>query len=225
MTNIILTPAEYRLRQSEVQGRTLPKKASGNLTLPQFFDLMYYTLQIVYPELIYTPAWPDYLYEQSMEKSTQAQPAQTFINTITYLVSREEPGCPGGEPFSGRTQERTPRLREMVNMPGDVKSKMIYGQWFDSLVQFDLWAKTSFEVENMTLQFKRFMTQYRDFFKKWGIGELLYWWRGRDDTAASINPRLQLRTLVYFVRTEELSFDEGYNLKNLDVQIQSLIRS
>lgn len=219
----ILTPSLYKAALRE----TMPPlaKASGNLTLDQFFKLMYHTLDIMKPGVVFAPAWPQYLIPDTPEyKATMDNPLDTFSDTITYMVTRQEPGSVGGskQPFSGMNRELTPRLREAVKV-SDTKSRLVYGQWFDTLVQFDLWSLTTWEVEPLTTWFQRFMTTHRDFFKEMGLSEIYFWWRGQDKVSTGLRNKLHFRTLVYYIRVEEISYEEDYNLKQLKVQINDRI--
>jgi len=217
----ILTPNLY-LDYLKEQAPPL-SKASGNLTMYQFFDLMFYVLQIEKPDLVLAPAYPQYLIPQTPEHSkTLENPTELFRDTITYMVTREEPGSIGGnkKPFGG-TREVYPRFRESRKV-SDEKSEVVYGQWFDSLVQFDIWTLTNWEAQRLVIWFKRFMTTHRHFFQNMGISEILFWWRGRDDVSSRLQNNLHLRSIVYFVRTEEISLEEEYNLKELRVEINKL---
>lgn len=218
MESNILTP-DYYLEY--LRKNTPPmSKASGNLTMTQFFELMFYTLEIEKPNLVFAPSYPQYLFPQTREyEKTMENPTALFKDTITYSITREEPGSIGGnkQPFDG-TREIVPRYREVQKM-NDTESQMIYGQWFDSLVQFDVWTLTNWEAENLALWFKRFMTVHRGFLKDMGLSEIFFWWRGRDEVASKIQNHLHLRTLVYYVRTEEISSETDFNLKELRVKL------
>ena len=144
-SSIILTPALYKKKLES----TIPKltHASGNLTMAQFFELMFYTLDIEKPGLVFAPAWPQYLVPSTPEyKKTMENPTDMWMDTVTYMVTREEPGSVGGDkqPFGGR-REVVPRFRETRNFVADGKSLQVYGQWFDVLLQFDLWTLTNWE--------------------------------------------------------------------------------
>jgi len=219
----ILTPSLYK--QQLAATMTPMGQASGNLTLDQFFKLMYYTLDIEKPGLVFAPAWPQYLIPDTPEyQATMESPTELFTDTITYMVTRQEPGSVGGnkQPFGGMNREVTPRIREVKKISND-KTRMVYGQWLDTLVQFDLWSLTNWEVEPLVLWFQRFMTTHRDFLKDMGLSEILFWWRGQDQVAAGLRNRLHFRTLVYYIRVEEISYEEDYNLKELRIKINDRI--
>jgi len=194
--------------------------AAGNLTLLQFLELVYNILQVEQPDLLFAPAYPNYLIpETDAHTRTMDNPTESFKDTITFQVTREEPGSIGGDkqPF-GDTREVVPRLREQVPDSND-ELVNIYGQWFDTLVQFDVWSLTNYEVDQMALWFKRFMTIHRNFFKEMGLSEILFWWRGVDDVSSKLRNSLHVRTLVYYIRTEEIMSDKDFILKELRYQL------
>lgn len=227
MTEIIestlyITPDIYTEKVNQENFKNPPARADGNLSLQQFFDLMFYVLNIEKPGLVFAPAWPQYLLPDTPEyKKTMDNPTTLFKDTITYMITREEPGSVGGDkqPFGGR-REVTPKIREVQNVIGNEKSSVVYGQWFDTLVQFDTWTLTNWEAENLSLWFKRYMISHRDFFKNRGLSEILFWWRGKDSASLSLRNNLHSRSLVFFVRTEELMSDEDYNVKKFELEMR-----
>ena len=223
-SKLIQTPKDYA--KTLASYFDLPTREAGNLNLKQFFELMYYMLDIQNPGLVFAPAWPQYLIPSTPEnKKTMDNPTKMFADTVTYMVTRKEPTTIGGDkqPFGSGSRELTPRPRE-TQRSSDEKSRLIFGQRHDNLIQFDLWTLTNFEAENLAHWFERFMTVHRGFLKHMGLSEILFWWRGRDDVSASLKNNLHLRTLVYFVRTEEISYEDDFNLKELQTKIEKIMR-
>jgi len=220
----VLTADKYADKLSGMY--PVPQKAFGNLTMQQFFALLYHVLDIEKPGLVIAPAFPRYLMKGTQEhKATMDNPTEKFVDTITYKITREEPGSIGGskQPF-GTTREVAPRLRQIKNPETkDEKDTQIYGQWFDTLVQFDIWTLTNWQADISALWFKRFMTSHRDFFKYMGLSEILFWWRGVDDTSTQLDNGLNVRTLAYYVRTEELSTINTTILKELKLEVEKRI--
>ena len=221
----IWTPDNYRDQQRALIKELFPpQKARGNLTSQQFFILLYYILDIEQPDLIIAPAYPRYLLPGTEEfVKTMDDPVAKFRDTITYKITREEPGSFGGDkqPF-GTTRELNPRIREESVVNGE-KSRRVFGQWFDTLVQFDCWTLTNYEADQLALWFKRFMTKYRDFFKHMGLSEIHFWWRGEDEVTRKLRNSLNFRTLVYFIRTEEISIGEDPVLKEIQYKVEQKI--
>lgn len=224
VSKIILTPIEYEKTIAKYYDP--PSREAGNLSLKEFFELMYYMLDIQKPGLVFAPAWPQYLIPSTPEyKKTMDNPTEMFADTVTYMITRKEPTSIGGDkqPFGSGSRELTPRVRE-VQRTNDDKSRIIYGQRYDSLVQFDLWALSNFEVDVLALWFERFMTVHRGFLKHMGLSEVLFWWRGRDTVSSKLKNNLNLRTLVYFVRTEDISYEDEYNIKELQIKLEKIMK-
>ena len=219
-STLVLTPEEYAAKQATYYSLP-PGQQVGNLTIQQFHSLLYHMLDIEKPGLIIAPAFPKYLIPDTpAHQRTMENPTEKFMDTITYKVTREEPGSIGGnkQPFGG-TRELTPNIRQIVKGPD--KSENIYGQWFDTLVQFDTWSLSNWEADILVLWFKRYMTTHRNFLKHMGLSEIHFWWRGVDETSSKLNNGLHLRTIVYFVRTEEICTESDFNLKELQFQIEN----
>lgn len=215
-----LTPEEFKAKQATMTAPP-PQRSAGNITAQQFFETMYWILDVEQPDLVFAPAYPNFLipgtkaYDQTMDN-----PVKLFRDTVTYKITREEPGSVGGskQPF-GDTRELTPQLR-MDNAKVGATVTQIYGQTFDTLVQFDVWSLTNFEAEKLALWFKRFMTRYRPFFRELGLSDIHFWWRGEDDVTSKLRNALHLRSLVYFIRTEELLTTEDFALKEIQYKFE-----
>ena len=215
-----LTPEEFHARQSTLLAPP-PQKSVGNLTTQQFFELMYWILDIEQSDLVFAPAFPNFLIPGTKAyQKTVDNPVKLFRDTVTYKITREEPGSVGGskQPF-GDTREITPKLRQEAVKVGD-KVTDIYGQWFDALIQFDVWTLTNLEADRLSLWFKRFMTRYRPFFREMGLSDIHFWWRGIDEVTDKLRNALHFRTLVYFVRTEELLLSEDFALKEIQYKLE-----
>lgn len=214
-----MTPTEYATYIANNSEPYNFETVQGNLTLPQFYDLFYRVMIMEQPDVITAPAYPPYLipgtdaYDMTMD-----EPVQKFKDTITYKVTRMEPASIGGnkQPFGDGQRELTPKLRRTVK---DVnKQDNIYGQFLDTLIQYDVWSLTNKEAEDMSLWFFRFMARYRDFFKEMGLSEMLFWWRGEDNTLTKLDNKLHYRTLVYYARIEEILTDEDGILNKVQIK-------
>ena len=166
-------------------------------------------------KIAYIPAYPDYLliYEDEAHISDTRQMPKKII---TYQTVRSEPGrISAGSPFQGtgvkelkkRTREQLfldPLFRKDIDDPAE---KLRYfkseGQWFDNLVKFDLWTKTNYEAEEFIDWFENILDTYTGMFKELGIQEMVYYRRVRDDTIIKWKNKFNVRSLIYFIRTEK----------------------
>ena len=176
--------------------------------------------------ILVLPAYPDEVVNYGARSSVN--PTQTFQRCITYQTVRREPGAIGGEatgPFEGR-KEWKPRLRDTQYNEETEKYVEIYGQRFDNLVQFDCWSKSNEESQEILNWLETFLIGYAWFFKKCGVQEMFYFRSGRftwgtsEEEAVSMwrNP-LKVRSLVWFIRTEDLYAVEKGKIERIDVNI------
>jgi hypothetical protein len=140
--------------------------------------------------------------------------------TITYSLLRKEPGAIDGQPF-GRHKSYKPKLREVIRPdtvhPGHTVE--IFGQWFDTLVEFNCFTTDNRSADLLIDWFERFMEQHIWVLKLNGVQEILYWQRLRDKAVTKWRQDLISRTLQYFFRIEDLLPKVRKNLSNVDIYI------
>lgn len=193
--------------------------AEGNLDLPEFFELLFKMLKIDAPQMTFVPAYPKYLRPDSEEFTrSMDNPAARFPVTITYRVKRREPATTGGnkEPFGTGFRELTPHERKRIAQI-DGTQVVIYGQNFDNEIEFEVWCATNFEAEKVVNWFEQYLRTHRVWLRDKGLGEILF--MRRTDDQSELNNRLERRSLVFYVRTEELSTEDEVVLRNLEIRL------
>lgn len=204
-------------------------QADGNLNFQQTMDKLWDYMQILGNDLRFCPAYPDYILAlradlpESM-RPTMAVPVNEFQKTVTYKIVRKEPGHVAGGPAFGPMKETKPRLRDpFVKSEGsDDESYEIYGQRFENLVQFDCWAKSNREAEELIEWFEDFLLVIAGPIKKAGLAELKYWARREDQSIAQWKTPLQVRTLVYYLVTEKLIRVKHGLIKTITVGLERI---
>jgi len=153
---------------------------------------------------------------------------------ITWATVRQEAG--GTEPFRG-TQERKPRQRnfigryeptykiyddgrqELISKYGDkVGYYQIEGQTFDNLVQFNMWAQSGWEAEELTDWFEEYMKKYTGMFREAGIVQMWFDRRVRDDRLVQIKNKYHIRSFLYYVRTERIDINTINPIKRIEAK-------
>jgi len=162
---------------------------------------------------------------------------------ITWGTVRVEPGTVSGTPFRG-TQELVPRERELVMIfnkeyesllrensdnnlviVGDKIHKYIKvkGQFFDNLVQYNSWTRSSWEAEELIEWFQKdYMATYTGMFREAGIQNIIFQRRIRDDTLMQIKTNFHLRSILYYIRTEHISNSTIMPINRIDVDVDLL---
>jgi hypothetical protein len=143
-----------------------------------------------------------------------------------------------GKPFAG-TQEIKPRNREFLAVFGDYAKKWVIndtssglegageisyfikiaGQAFDNLVQYNIWAKSNYEVEELTEWFEEYMDSYRGMYREAGIVQTVFNRRVRDDTLVAMKNDYHVRSVLYYVRTERVHVEKISPIRRIDLKI------
>lgn len=161
------------------------------------------------------------------------------IPHITWGVVRQEPGTMGSTPFSG-TQEIKPRIREYLGLLDTGKIKhmgmdptaipehltcqvQIEGQVFDNLVQYNIWARSAWEAEELKEWFQEYMRKFTGMYREAGVNQLFFYKCIRDDTIMQRKNGYHLRSLLYYFRTEHIHIHKIGMIKRIDVQVQTVL--
>lgn len=132
------------------------------------------------------------------ENKTVALSPDIEINhpMITYkIISRKPKG------------ERKPRVRENIREKGDDEENRvgeIYGQKFESLIQFNVFASVYDVAEQVMEKFEEAIFTYTGYFKKNGVSELLFEEQLTDTNYDIYRQKISVRNLRYRVETEKL---------------------
>ena len=186
--------------------------------------------------IFFAPDFPDFLLPLDDPRYHTAP--GVVSKAITWGTVRKEPGTMSGKPFRG-TQEIKPRIREFVAIFGDYAKQWIVGsnvstlegygeltgfiktsaQAFDNLVQYNIWARSNYEVEELTQWFEDYMETYRGMFREAGIVQMVFDRRVRDDTLVQMKNGYHVRSVLYYVRTERVRVESISPIKRIDLKI------
>ena len=133
-------------------------------------------------------------------------PTKELSGVVLYSMKRRAPGTMSGGNvwFNRERREVKPRLRDIItndiNNPGQVK--LIYSQWFDNELRFDIAARTNKRANELALWFEDLMESNREFFAYKGITKYFMNIRESDESRQYGNDQVECRPYYYFVRTE-----------------------
>jgi hypothetical protein len=170
------------------------------------------------------PDFPEFLVPRLTPSDYKSSP-QVVRNAITWGVVRSEPGTVSqDEPFRG-TRELKARTREFIAYFKDTGKQTIIGtddtflqsftdnfaymkmkaQYFDNLVQYNIWSKTNYEAERLAEWFEaEYMDNYIGMFREAGIVQMHFDRRVRDDTIITMKNGYHVRSVLYYIRTERI---------------------
>jgi hypothetical protein len=205
----------------------LGSRADRPASIEDAMILIYQILSINSPDIDFTPAYPDYLVDSTLQQTVEDAP-QMNDETIAWSVIRMEPGSTSAQKF-GRRKELRPRFRE-DNIPNNrelaegvlVPETQIvtYGQTFDSIIQFDCFAKTNFSAERLVTNFMKTMTVHADTLIKYGISRWYFERRLRDSFLLQFRNGIIARSVQYYMKSEEVTFEEVSRLKSIRIALE-----
>jgi hypothetical protein len=134
-------------------------------------------------------------------------PNQELSGVVLYSMKRRAPGTmEGGNTWFDRgRREVKSRIREIIaNDPCNPgQAKIVYSQWFDNEVKFDITARTNKRANELALWFENLMESNRPFFAFRGITKYFMNIREADEFKQLGNGSYECRPYYYFVRTEK----------------------
>jgi hypothetical protein len=192
--------AEHKTELSIVESHPLStrQKANKGASLYDFIKMLDKLLELTMPQVKFIPD----------EGKVLTNDAMTQFNcpVITYQVLKRK--C---------KKEIKPRLREMVTELTEDKTSQrtgeIWGQKFECLVQFNVFASVYSEAEQVMEQFEETIIKHTGFFKKNGVAELFFEEHITDSHFDTLRESLSIRSLIYYVEIEKLTvmFKEKIN--------------
>ena len=112
---------------------------------------------------------------------------------ITYKVISREP-----------KSELKPRYREqIINENDNEMIGEIWGQQFKCIIQFDIYASVYTKAEEVMTKFEDTFMMFIPFFKKNGVGNIIFKKQFTDDNFQNLRQSLSVRNLQYYVEIEK----------------------
>jgi hypothetical protein len=232
------TPKEYRSATiddidpsnfEDWEHPTLMRRSEKPATIEDAMILIYQILHLEHSDIVFTPAYPDYLVDSLLIRDTEDAP-QMPDKTIAWSVIRMSPGSTSGNKFGAR-KELTPRLRE-TSIPNNEEVALglevpeteivTYGQRFESIIQFDCFAKTNFEAERLVTEFMKTMTLHVGTLKKYGVSRWYFERRLRDEFLLKFRNGIIARSVQYYIMSEEVTYELVEKLKSIRIALEEL---
>jgi len=191
--------------------------------------LIYQIMSVMKPDLRFTPAYPDYIIDSELTQKIEDAP-QMPDESIAWSVISMRPGSRSKVPF-GRNKELRPRLREVgipnnreIALGNEIPETEIitYGQQFDSIIQFDCFAKTNFDAERLATDFIKTMTNHSPTLIKFGVSRFYFWRRLRDAFLLQFRNGIIARSVQYYMKSEEVTCEEVSKLKSIRIALEEM---
>lgn len=210
-----------------------------------FIVKLWQALQLHRPGMVFEPAYPEYILDIEDQNILRGdRPAKEIPEEIvTWSVVRRQAGSIDHHPFA-RSKEIRPRIREElvydtsnptdplepemhpgpgeispIKETGRVMGMQIKGQFFDNLIQFDVWSKNNKTAERLANYLENFMEDFHGMFIELGVTKMHFHSRVRDEMILNWRNGLVNRSLLYYVRTERVKADPVREIRTIDVSL------
>ncbi len=143
-----------------------------------------------------------------------------FANLVTYTIKYQGPM--GYKKVFGEERARAPILRETLKVkeqPGVVYD--VYTQMMDNLIQFDCWSSTGRGADNLIAWFKYFMEFMKGPIMQQGFTKIQFWERGVDRDVTSFRDDIAVRSLQFYVQTQEQYIVPTSLIKQIGIDIET----
>ena len=116
-------------------------------------------------------------------------------------------------------KEIAPRQREVVK-GDDGRFRTVWGHKKDYYIIFEIWGEDGEEADKWAFEFESFMFENRGYFIEEGIAEKIFFSERYDDTNTNKwRVELSNRTIVYFVRLEDLWVTDQDQIKSINTDV------
>ncbi|MGH7412445.1 MAG: hypothetical protein ACREJ6_15495, partial [Candidatus Methylomirabilis sp.] len=162
---------------------------------------------------------------QLRSETNQAGDRAPWTDTITWAIIRREPGGLR-RPFED-PRETKPRQRDMVKFVEFDNCDYLHtieGQFFDNIVQFDIWTQTNERAEVLAVWFQDFVERYRWVWKYNGVKELLFWQQNADAIVTRWRNDIVSRSIQVYFQTERLRSYPVRRIVDIEVSVDVLTR-
>ena len=82
---------------------------------------------------------------------------------------------------------------------------LVYRQWFDTVVEFNIYGRTSKETRQLQKRFENLITVYTGYLKRQGISEILYEREVSPKFSLNYDEQAPMRSIYYYIRFESIT--------------------
>lgn len=151
---------------------------------------------------------------------------------VTFLTDEQEnilkdPEIPFDNPcISYRVKHRKPKneykpiVREEIvehDENNEQRIGYVYGQFFDCIVQFNIFASENKTANKVMEKFEELMIAYAGYFKKEGVSDLYFKEQVTDEEYNNFRETLSVRNIRYYVQIDKLTVIFNRRLDDVEI--------
>lgn len=96
---------------------------------------------------------------------------------------------------------------------------LVYRQWFDSVVEFNIYGRTNKEARELQKKFEKLLTVYAGYLKRQGISEILYEREVSPKFSLNYDESCPMRSIYYYIRFESITPVRQSLINSINAQI------
>lgn len=184
------------------------ERFEGNLDYLELADLIYVLLETAWGE-----DWGIF----TMENPKAQNPKNINFPRITFQLKEQKPGIVG----NNKTRERKPRVRGQYKKTkketGETFYVDEYGQRFDALIQFSVFAESNLEAIRLSEDFMNFIFKYEGILQKHGVQNI--WFDSEKEGEDAPSDSIYTREINYIVVFEKIYPTIKNEIKEINVKV------
>lgn len=123
-----------------------------------------------------------------------------------------------GKPIKPILFDSFKEVNENGEFTGDVF--FAYRQWFDTVVEFDIYAQTNAEARKLKNNFRKLVLAYTGYLKNAGLSEIFFLREVPSKMSLNYNEKLPMIPLYYYIRFEEITVIRKSLIDRIDVELE-----
>lgn len=96
-------------------------------------------------------------------------------------------------------------VKEKVDGKYTGDSLLVYRQWFDCVIEFDFYGRTSKETRDLQYKFESLLAIYTGYLKRQGISEIIFLKEIPAKNSLNFTEQVPMKCLMYWVRFERIT--------------------
>lgn len=98
-------------------------------------------------------------------------------------------------------------------------SFLIYRQWYDTDVEFNIYGRTNKEARELQKRFEKLLTVYTGYLKRQGISEIMYLKEVSPKFSLNYDEKSSMRSIYYYIRFESITPVRQSVINNINLKI------
>lgn len=200
--------AIYSAKDKDViskDGTSVRQKANKSASLYDFIKMVSQLVELTMPNVRFEPDEGKIITLDAMKDFD--------CPVITYQIINRKPK----KEIKARIRES---IVENIDDKDDQRKGEIYGQKFECLVQFNIFASVYNDAEQVMESFEEIIIKHSGFLKKNGVAEILFDEHITDSHFDTLRETLSIRNLRYYVEIEKLTVMFKEKIKEIEILAQ-----